>query len=738
MRSVRPHHLLIAGLLCVPKASLSFAATDLPDSLPAPGLDDRVATLEAVTVTARRRAESLREVPASVHVETAASLEQKRMLDGASALRDVAGASIGTFGDRSNAFTVIRGVAPILSPLSPDDSSVLTFVDGAPMPIGASLSSYLDLERMEVVKGPQNTLFGRNTAGGAINLVPVQPDHEFEGSVRTEVGTDGIFRAESVINGSLVPDRLAGRLAVRRSRADGHIPNIAGEDLGSEESWVARGSLLFTPSEQTRWLLSVQGESTDTAPTAYIAYRPGEPKGAAQNKTVDDLRMLSVNSRLEHDFDAFTATAQTSYARLNNRNSYNFPDAIIASDFSGLPPSDFLDPATNFIDWRKRDSRLTQELRIASLPDAEIGWLAGVVLYRDEAQRDRTSEMWYFGPSATGDTDYDLTTTGQAIFGEVSLPMNERLQLSLGGRATHESKAFRSEFTSDGSSGAVPHFVEEGKESYDFLTGRAAVSYDWTPELMSWASVSRGYKSGGFGLSNSLVWSGVPRDPYDSSSVLTYELGTRSSWLDDRLSVSGALFFNDMRKEQMQTWDYEDFTGKNLNLDARSAGFELDARFRPSGNWWLSGGVAYTDTALRNVSEEASALQDGLSSGNRLPTVPEWTARAAIDYRATGHELGLGGMLADRTVNARLAYNYIGSRFTDASNFGRLPSVHLVSSRLGVDVGSGEVYLFGDNLLDEEYMTIKERFGTDADGNPVFGVSYARGATFGIGAAFHF
>ena len=146
-----------------------------------------------------------------------------------------------------------------------------------------------------------------------------------------------------------------------------------------------------------------------------------------------------------------------------------------------------------------------------------------------------------------------------------------------------------------------------------------------------------------------------------------------------------------------------------------------------------SGGVAYTNTALRNVSEEAATLQDGLNSGNHLPTVPEWSAKAAIGYQVAGQDLGLGGVLADGTVNARLAYNYMGSRYTDASNFGKLPPVHLVSARLGVAISViAEVYFFGDNLLDEEYMKIKHRFGTDADGNPVFGVSDARGATVDV------
>ena len=155
-------------------------------------------------------------------------------------------------------------------------------------------------------------------------------------------------------------------------------------------------------------------------------------------------------------------------------------------------------------------------------------------------------------------------------------------------------------------------------------------------------------------------------------------------------------------------------------------------------NWTLSAGLAHTHSELRNVSAEAAAAQPGLRDGNKLPTGPDWTARTALEYRAKGGEVGLTGALADTTFSARLAYNYIGTRFTDASNFVKLPVAHIVSARAGLDWGGGEAYLFGDNLLDKEYMTIKDRFGTDPAGNPVFGVSYARGATVGAGASIRF
>lgn len=730
----------------IPRPRRGFASRLLASTilfgLPTQTLAQEVAPvilLEPILVTARKREEALDKVPASVHVETANMLEDKRVLDGAGALRDVAGASLGIFGDRSNAFVVLRGVGPILTPLSPDDSSVLTFVDGAPLPIGGSYSSsYLDLDRVEIMKGPQNTLFGRNVSGGAINLVPAEPSQDFYGTLRGEIGADGLSRVEAMVNGAILPGLLAGRLAFRRSTMDGYIDNMAGPKLGAEESLVGRGSLLFTPSPETRWLLSLQAEDTKITPTTYVAFRPGGPKLAAQNHTTDDTRLFALASRFEHDFEPLTFTAQTSYSRLSNHNAYNYPDAVIASDFSGLPPEDFLDPATNFIDWRKRDSRLSQEFRLTSPEDSETGWLLGLSLYQDRAQRDRVSEMWYFGPSATGARSYDQTTTGQALFGEVSHPVTERLTLSLGARATHEAKTFEGSFASDGANGAVPFFQEAGKRDYNSLTGRAALSYAWTPDLSTYASVARGYKSGGFALENALIWSGVARQPYDSSSVISYELGGRSSWLGDRLEIDGALFFNDMKKEQMQTWDYVTFTGQNLNLDARSAGFEIDARARLGDHWTLSGGAGYTFSELRNVSSEAAAAQDGLRSGNKLPTVPEWTARAAVEYRTQGEEIGLVGPLADATLHARLAYNHIGARFTDASNFGKLEPAHILSARLGVDWGGGEAYVFGDNLLDKKYMTIKERFGSDAAGDPVFGVSFARGASFGVGLSFRF
>ncbi|UXM96479.1 TonB-dependent receptor (plasmid) [Bartonella sp. HY329] len=700
--------------------------------------DEASTTLEPIIITARKREENIKDVPASVHVETAESLEEKRIIDGASALRDVAGASAGIFGDRSNSFVVMRGVGPILTPLSPDDSSVLTFVDGAPLPIGASFSSYLDLARVEVMKGPQNTLFGRNTSGGAINLIPAEPSHEFAATIRGEFGSDGIYRAETMVNGTIIPDILAGRIAIRRNGENGFIDNLVGDKLGKDSSFVGRGSLLFTPNAENRWLISIQGENSKVTPITYIAYHPFAHKLGAQNLGKDDSKIYLINSRFEHDFETVTFTAQTSYSKVNNYNIYNYPDALLAADISGLSPQDFLDPKTNFSSYDKRDTRFSQEFRLSSMPQANISWLTGFVFYQDKAMRDNSKENWYYGPSATGTSIYNTTTTGQAIFGEMTYPIAEKLKLSVGGRATHESKKFDSQFFSDGLNGAIPYFEEHGKEDYKFLTGRAALSYNWTKDIMSYASISRGYKSGGFGQENALNWQGVARKPYGSSNIITYELGSRAALLENRLELTAAAFFNDMHDEQIMVWDYQNVSGYNVNIDAQSAGFELDGKYLLGKYFILSGGVAYTTSKLRNVSQQISDLQEGIRSGNKLPSVPLWSGKAAIEYHAFGEDLGLNGFFANKEFNARLGYNYLGTRYTNATNTGKLNPAHIVSARFGLDWGSGEFYVFGDNLLNKQYLNIKEYFGTNADGQSIFGVSYARGATYGAGIAVRF
>lgn len=664
---------------------------------------DHVVHLDEITITARKRPERLWDVPFSVDAQTGDQLKQRRALDAASALRDVSGVSLPSFGSRSESFITIRGVAPILTPLSPDDSSVLTFVDGVPRSIGGSNSAYLDLERVEVLKGPQSTLFGRNTTGGAINLVPVAPSFTPKGYVRTEYGTANTYQLEGAVGGPIIPGILAGRLAFRTNGADGFINNVAGPKLGSDQTLAGRASLLFTPTEQTKWLVSFSADRNNSRPIFYLL---GDgAKRAAQNLARDNSTQTAFNSKFEHSFDTFTFTSQTSFSTFKNDSIYNTPDFLLASALTGLPSSMFSDPRTNFSQWRKDDSRFTQEFRMTSSAESRIAWVMGAVYYQDKAKWDNGKNFWVYGPSVSGTSMYDLKTTGQALFGEVTYPVLDRLKWTVGARLAREVKTFSGDFTTDGTPGAIPYFAEGGKKTYGFWTGRTALSYEWNDQFMTYGSISRGYKTGGFGVNNSLMWAGVPRVPYDSSTVISYELGARANLLDNRLAVTGALFFNDVKKEQILGWLPGKFVAQNLNVDTQSKGFEVNAAYQITSHWDISGGVGYTHSAMRNVTAQVAASQPGLRDGNELPNVPQWTMKSSLGYRAPASEIGFSGPLASTTVFGRVSYNFIGARYTDAANLGKLDPVHLVSARLGVDWGTGEAYLFGENLLNKNYIT---------------------------------
>ncbi len=696
--------------------------------------------IEEIIVTARKRSEKLRDVPFAVDAQTRSQLEAKGVTDGPSALRDVAGASATNFGNRSTSYITMRGVGPVLFPLSPDDSSVLTFVDGAPLSISSSFGNYLDLQRVEVLKGPQSVLFGRNTAGGAINLIPVLPSHTAEGYAKVEYGTANSRRLEGALGGPIVQDKLAGRFAFRLNAADGHIKNDFGAKLGQEEGYVARGSLLFTPNERTKWLVTLAGEKVNGVPTYYVLKGDGWPVLAGQNRYKDNSESLNVTSKLEHAFEAFNFTSLTSHLNRRADLEYN-ADFYLLSRVTGIPALALSDPRMNFFRRRIEDSRFTQEFRLASQDGERIPWLIGAAYYRDEGRWNSSYKVAPYGPFAAAERDtYNLTSQGRAVFGEVTYPIIEKLKFSLSGRYTHENKVFAANYSSDGTPGTVPHFRETGKKAFGFWSGRAALSYDWNPDLVTYASIARGYKSGGFSSMNSVNSMGVARKPYASSSLIAYEVGLRAKFLDNRLMVNSALFYNDTNKEQILAFDAMKAKSLALNVDAVSYGGEVDASYKLGRHWELGAGAAYTFSELGHVSTTLAAAHPGMKSGNRLPLVPEWSGRAAIGYRATLSELGMGGgVLGHASLVGRLSYNFTGFRFGEAANIAKLDPMHIISARIGLEWERGEAYIFGDNLLDRRNTNLAQPFGTSViTGNRVYGASYSRGLVAGLGATLRY
>lgn len=703
------------------------------------GQTEQVVDLGTIVLKGTKRAETLEDFAGSASVESADELERKNIDDGFGIVRETPGANQYTFGDRSNSYVTIRGVGPILQPLSPDDSSVLTFVDGAPLMLEQSSAAYLDLEQVEVFKGPQNTLFGRSTSGGAINLVPATPTDELGGYATVEYGTDNTYKAELVGNVPIIPETLIGRFALRKTGKAAYINNTAGPDFGAEDIAAGRASLLWTPSGQTSVLFTYFAEEVDLTPNYYVGQSGDSPDllPAAQSYSEDNQSSRIAALKVEQEFDRFRFTSQTSFNRIKMDNRYQ-GDHNFFSLVTGLPASYFTNADTNRIAHDKEQTRLTQEFRLSSLEGAPIGWVAGLVAYRDEYDLKNDSHVAIYQGAQSGITNFEQSNDGIAIFGDASIPVGQHWTVSGGVRYTHETKEFQGTYDANGLDGlypgVLPTFSENGKRTYNYWSGKLAVTYDWNDATSLYGNVSRGYKSGGFGVFNSFGAYGIPRDSYEPSKTLSYEIGGRTVLADGRLELSGSVFHIDMTNEQIMLFDFNNYATENANLDAKSSGVELEADWYIDDNWQLSTGVTYNKTRITNVPDSAGRLNAGLEPGDQLPNTPEWSANLGLSYLTDASQLGWKGPNAPSELSFRIGYSYQGTRYFDAANNGRIDPTHLVSARLGLSWERSELYIFGENLTDETYFVTRQPFGVVAGTQTTaYGVSTGRGRTIGVG-----
>jgi iron complex outermembrane receptor protein len=716
---------LLAGLALTSVSLAAHGAATAQEAAPA---SSSVITLDPITVTtARKRDEDPKNVPFGLDIYTRQNLDDRRATTFADVLRDSSSVNLTDYGDKRSSVVTIRGVGPLSgAPGNVDDTSVLTFVDGVPQPLYGSDAQMLDLERVEVLKGPQSTLFGRNTSGGAISIIPRAPSFAREATVRGELGSDFHRRFEAIAGGTIVPDVLAGRIALRYSGVNGYIPNLYGGALGGDDSFAGRMGLLWKPTDRTNVTLTLSGERDRLKPSFFTYLESPSYPLAAVTRSDLGRTLWGTTLKIDHEFDAFRLTSTTAATSVDLKLDTDDTDGLLWSRLTGLPPS-ALTTGNDFSDWRERETKLYQEVRLSSLPNAPIAWVTGISLYNDKFDL-RYNNSHTFVPSLNGVQQNDFTTRGAGVFGEVTYPVFDRLKLTLGGRLSHESKEYHSAFTSNGFPGVVPSSIAGDRMQFNFWTGRASLLYEWTNELSTYATIGRGYKTGGFPRFRNDAYQGLPSLPYKSATSLTYEIGAKARTSDGRGRANVAFFWNDVHDEQLFALDFTTFIYKVYNGDTRSYGFEFDAAYEISRGLELSGGFTILHGETRNLSPDLISLVQGLANGNRLVQAPEFAGNAAVTYRTTQGSIG-----ADGNLMARLSYNYVGARFADIGNLAPLNAYHLVNGRIGIENPRGEFYLFARNLLDQDYNLNSVYYQPG-----VHTALPARGRVIGVGASAKF
>ncbi|MFT3819986.1 MAG: TonB-dependent receptor [Rubrivivax sp.] len=653
-----------------------------------------------MTVTARKREEPAQVVPISLTVLDPQAAAAAPPADGNAGLaRSTPNLSFADSGGQFGNLFVIRGVGSF-APLSSDDTSVVMYLNEVPRSVYGTPPTLLDVERVEVMRGPQGTLFGRNTQGGAINVISRPPVFEREFSATAEAGTQGHALGEVVANAPL-SDTLAGRLAVRYSNLDGTVPNVlTGGSDGRVQVGAARGSLLWLPGRATTVALSVFHDRRESdAPRFIWRQNPAFPQSAVDPATDIRWRDTGASLKIQHDVGRVRLSSLTSYQDARSFQPFDLTEGFIYAAMTGRPQAVFNVSHADYAGAHFRETTAQQEVRLSSLGEGLFAWTAGVHLFRSRFSNDTeavASPAAFNFQTQNGTQDNRIDTDSVAAFGEGTLALTDRLKATLGLRYTHERKEAGYQFTGNGNPATVPFSRHDLRLSDSFVTGRAGLSYEWTPEVMAYATVSRGAVSAGYPVVQVNGPLGKAEAPYPTSTSWTYEAGFKSMWLDRRLSVNGSVFHNDVKNGHLIVFDPSQLFFGPASLDYRSNGAELEAIASLASQLKLTAGIGYTQAELADVPAGSST---GAKSGNRVPNMPRFNGSLGLHY---GTPLAIGS--ADGRLTAALAWQYVGRRAADVKESFDLPGYGVVNARIGWQHGRWEVYGFAWNLLDKQYL----------------------------------
>ncbi len=621
----------------------------------------------AIVVTARRREESLQDVPVAITAVSGDTIERRGLTSVRDIAQSVPGLNINSDG-AGRAFVAIRGVGVTL--VQTVQPGVGLFVDGIYRPNTAYLNNpLLDVERVEVLRGPQGTLYGKNTLGGAINVITRQPGNDLEvRGVASFAGPDDSWLVSGSVSVPIVTDKLAVRIAGSHREQDGFLTNSV---IGGKQNRLTTDSLnatvRLTPSDSFTMVFNGYHDWIDGANTPYA--RVTGPRDYSRDIPFNDLnqtayRYYGVNWRIDAEFGDSTLTSMAAYdgrtSRATNTDGDFSPIDIVRSSV-----------ADQF-------DTLTTELRLDSLWSDQFSTLVGVFYSNEMVRADSVTTVVPLNRVVPVAARTNADT--YAVFGTAFWRPSSAWEVALGLRYDHEDR--------DATGGV--------SLKSDQVQPRLSVTRRWSDDLMTYATVARGYRGGGFNAPT------APVRVYRGDSAWTYELGSKYSSPDRNFNVSAALFYS----------DYKDYIGLNsvapssagglvtvdLNAgDVESYGFELEASFRPVRNWTLSGAFTYVHARL--VDSTPYTLVTGrVLSSDRLTFQPDTTWSINSDY-----VLPLG----DDTMTFTLGATGKGRRLAGTLNETTptfLDDYVLVNAQLAYKTGGIEFSVFANNLLQEDYF----------------------------------
>ncbi len=614
--------------------------------------DRQATTLDTVTVTAQKTEENVQDVPIGISVFSDIDMEDKE---------------IHTIGDISyyipnfhfNDFdvasaTTIRGISAEPATMS---SAVALYVDGVPLTNSLGFNILLeDIERIEVLRGPQGTLYGKNAEAGVINVITKQPDNTFTGKLGATIGEDNRQEAILHLKTPIIQDKLYMGISGKYYGKDGFMKDHqTGKIVDDEQHYFGKFHLRATPTDRLEMSLIASRYKIDNDELKQNLSLYEDPKifygnlaGCKEN--TDDSFALSIR----YDFDHFMLESISSYKKL---------DQYMVFDFDRTPAK-IMDSESDF-----EHKTISQELRLSG-QISKLKWLVGGLVNKFENQ----AEYKFFSddPMMDGTGVFnDITEKNFGLFAHLNYAFTDRLNL-IGGIRYDKDEISLNENT----------FGLQGDKNFSNISPKIALEYKINPAVMTYASIAKGYKSGGYYA----LPTGIYPNTYDNETLWNYEAGVKSELFDKKLLLNGSVFYMDVQDKQIMTIPDPVASYISNAASVTSYGFELDGSYKITRNFNIFASFGYNEAKFDEFEDFFGNHKD-----NYLPNAPKY------NYSLGGVFRGLGGFYASADIRG-YAKTYI-----DPTNEYFNKAYELVNAKIGYEWDRFDLYVYADNLFDKKH-----------------------------------
>ncbi len=643
--------------------------------------------MDEILVTARKRTERLQDIPDSITAFTSSTIQNANILNVKDVAARVPNVSIIEAQQPGVALINIRGIGQARNGEPP----VAVIVDGVQLSNAYQITQDLfDVERIEVLKGPQGAVYGRNAIGGAINIVTKQPTNDLHGFFQAGYGTGDDLRVSGGISGALIEDRLLFGVAGTFRNFNGDISNINSPQT-TDANWRKdrdiRATLLAKPTDalsidlrysylQTHsgasWYAPVPAGVSVSEPLPYIGDYPGNARRILNDASV----------KIDYDLTIATLTSVTALSRVNSSIHEDL-------DYTPLDELTALQPLNS--------NNLSEELRMVSLGDGPFKWLGGFYYLR--TNQTLTSNI-YLGkdylpllglPVSLAPLLYSHNSAldrngAYAAFGQTSYRFSPSFELTAGLRYDLDDR-HETDLAAVGS----PEYARR----FESLQPKVSATWYFDPDTMAYATISKGFRSGGFNPTDR-----ISRE-YKKEEDWNYELGAKGSFLDHEINVTGALFFTRIKDRQVYILDVIDAAQTLVNPipQAEVYGAETAVDWRPLQHLDLSASLGLTGSKILSYD---TTVFGGLPAagdfkGNKLPQV------APVSYALSGQYQFQ--MPNGDSFTPRLEWNgSAGAYYWEIDNLDKRSDLNLVNARLTFAQGPVSVTGFVENLLQDRYV----------------------------------